>query len=74
MCICKFSALFEKCDSLCISSSLFILVNTLHTFHELVCLCSAGKYLAILRQDHRLGVAKLLLGIMQGGRVTALGI
>lgn len=29
-------------------------------------LCSGGEYLAVLRQDHRLGVDELLLSIMLG--------
>lgn len=36
------------------------------------CVCSGGEYLAVLRQDHRLGVDELLLGIMLG--VIGLGI
>lgn len=39
-----------------------------------VCMCSANQYLAFLRQDHRLGEAKLLTDIMQRGRVMALSI
>lgn len=42
--------------------------------YDLVCICSREEYLAILRQDHRLGVAELLLDIMQGARVIELGI
>lgn len=60
--------------SICISSYLCVSVNTLHTVYELLCMCSGGEYLAIFRQDHGLGVAELLLHIMQRCRVMALGI
>lgn len=47
-------------------------LSTAHTLHVLVCTCSGGEYLAVVRQDHRLGVAELLLDIMLG--VMGLGI
>lgn len=39
-----------------------------------VCRRSGGEYLSVLRQDHRLGVAELLLDIMLGTRVMEVGI
>lgn len=39
-----------------------------------VCVFSVGEYLAILRQEHRLGVTELLLDIMRGSRVMTLGV
>lgn len=57
-----------------ISSSLCVSVNAVHTVYDLACLCSGGQYLAVLRQDHRLGVAELLLDIMRGARVMQVGI
>ncbi len=45
-----------------------------HTVYDPVCPCSGGEYLAVLMQDHRLGVAELLLDIMLGIRVMEVGI
>lgn len=45
-------------------------LSAVHTVYD--CVCSGGEYLAVLRQDHRLGVDELLLGIMLG--VIELGI
>ncbi len=57
-----------------ISSSHCVSVNTVHTLHDAVCLCSGGEYLAVLRQDHRLGVAELLLEFLLGVRVMEAGV
>lgn len=45
---------------------LSVCLSTVHTVCDLVCPCSGGEYLAVLRQDQRLGVAELLLDIMLG--------
>lgn len=51
---------------------LSVCLCTVHTLYVLVYPCSGGEYLAVLRQDHRLGVAELLLDTMLG--VMGLGI
>lgn len=63
------------CPVLCVDLQHFFSLHVCeHTVFDPVCMCSGGEYLAVLRQDHRLGVAELLLDIMQGARVMELGI